>query len=64
MSENERAKRDESRVSPPVVDLLKRHTTLPSRSLIQSEALELARRMKSRGDSPSETTSASKPGST
>ena len=51
MSEQESAIPEESTPSPPVVDLLKRHATMPSRQLILSEAFELARRLRSSGAS-------------
>ena len=56
MNESREEPPEGAQISEPVVDLLKRHTTLPSRGLILSEAYELARRLKGRGGSPSDAT--------
>ena len=53
--------REESATSPPVVDLLKRHSTMPSRQLILSEAFELARRLRSSGASSADASSSPDP---
>ena len=49
MSDPQETAREDSKVSPPIVDLLKRHATLPSRQLILSEAFDVARRLQSSG---------------
>ena len=54
MKETREEPTEGAQLPAPVVDLLKRHTTLPSRGLILSEAYELARRLKNRDDSPSD----------
>ena len=54
--------RDSAQVVEPVVDLLKRHTALPSRAAILSEAVELARKLKSPAGSHTETTGSDSPG--
>lgn len=45
MSDLHEPSHEDSKVPAPIVDLLKRHATLPSRPLILSEAFEMARRL-------------------
>ena len=47
MTELEEPVRGDTKVPAPIVDLLKRHATLPGRQSVLSEAFEIARRLHS-----------------
>jgi hypothetical protein len=49
VNELEEHRREDTKVPAPIVDLLKRHATLPSRQSVLSEAFEIARRLHSSG---------------
>ncbi len=49
MSDPDAPSQEEPTVTAPIVDLLKRHGSLPSRSLILSEAFEMTRRLSKGG---------------